>query len=143
MNNKEIDTSTIYFSYKHEAQNSAKSIANIFRTYSGDRLNIVLPDVDSPPINYHNWITERLKSSDLLLLLFFMPYMSPDWNLFEVGFFSGYHDDRPIICFVPPEMELPEFIKHYHVVTADLTRMRQFITDFFTTDHITKKKTNQ
>jgi hypothetical protein len=126
----------IFISHKHEDEEIALRIRKILKGFDDD---------DNPMIEFHlseeipggepwyEWITSKLKSSNLLILLFTDPTRNWDWCLYEAGLFDPLDDKihRRTICLHSSAIDPPEPLKHIQAFSASTKDIEKFLIQLF------------
>jgi hypothetical protein len=126
----------IFVSHKKEDEAAALCIRDILKRFDDD---------DNPMIEFHlseeipggepwyEWITSKLKSSNLLILLFTDPARNWDWCLYEAGLFDLMDGDhhRRTICLHSSATDPPEPLKHIQAFSAKPKDIEKFLNQLF------------
>jgi hypothetical protein len=126
----------IFISHKYEDEATAIRIREILKGFD---------DEDNPMIEFHlseeipggemwyEWITNKLKLSNLLFLLFTDPTRCWEWCLYEVGLFDLMDGDhhRRTICLHSSAIDLPDPLKHIQAFSANPNDIEKFLNLLF------------
>jgi TIR domain-containing protein len=132
----------VFISHKREDEATALRIRDILKDFDDD---------NSPMIEFHlseeipggeewyEWITSKLRLSNLLILLFTDPTRNWDWCLYEAGLFDlmdGAHHRRTI-CLHSSETDPPDPLKHIQAFSAKPKDIEKFLRQLFIDTTIT------
>lgn len=126
----------IFISHKKEDKATALGIRDILKGFDDDENPMVdfhLSEEIFGGDKWYEWITSKLKSSNLLILLFTDPTLDWDWCLYEAGLFDLMDGDhhRRTICLHSTATGPPEPLKHIKVFSAKSTDIEQFLSQLF------------
>ncbi|MEW8337408.1 MAG: hypothetical protein AB2602_06365 [Candidatus Thiodiazotropha sp.] len=128
-------TINVFFSYKAKDEKTAKSVVDILRKKSADKLAITYQAEFTENISGKPWrdkITTEICKANWFILLLPDPSDDWDWCLFETGIFEGQQSsaDR-LICLHHPEIAVPDPIEGYHAVAARPSEVEKFLRMVF------------
>lgn len=126
----------IFISHKSEDEAAALRIWKILKGFDDEKnpmMEFHLSEEISGGEKWYEWITRKLKSSNLLLLLFTDPTLDWDWCLYEAGLFDLMDGDhhRRTICLHNSETGPPEPLKHIRAFSAKQKDIEQFLNQLF------------
>ena len=126
----------IFISHKNEDEAAALCIRDILKGFDNDKNPMIefhLSEEISGGEKWYEWITSKLKSSNLLILLFTDPTLDWDWCLYEAGLFDLMDGDhhRRTICLHSSATGPPEPLKHIKAFSAKPKDIEQFLNQLF------------
>ena len=126
----------VFISHKHQDKDAALRVAQILQNFSG-RLKIFVSEKDiKAGDNWDEELEEKLRQSDVLLLLYTDPTQEWDWCLYEAGMFRG-QKPRRVICLFPPGADKPKPLRKLQAVAADEKTLKEFLRSFICTEELT------
>jgi len=114
---------TVFFSYKHLDEETAKSVVSELRLYAAGKLEIIFAAEFDPGEDWNAKIRESIKKAHWFILLLPDPSVDWDWCLFETGMFRAKMVSDKVnrlICLHHPGLtDLPPQIDEFQAVTAE------------------------
>ncbi len=128
-----------FISHKSEYKQAARGLKDILELWGGRDVNVFLSEDIAAGSDWYEWITSRLRDSNVLLLMFTEEALSWDWPLYEAGLFTrlGGDDHRKVVCLHHPDIDPPKPLKHLQTVPAKQEEMEGFLRSLFGTTEIT------
>ncbi|MHC4752380.1 MAG: toll/interleukin-1 receptor domain-containing protein [Planctomycetota bacterium] len=126
----------IFISHKKEDEGTALRVRDVLKGFDDDKnpmiefhLSEEIPGGD----NWYKWITDQLKVSNILILLFTDPTRDWDWCLYEAGLFDLMDGDhhRRTICLHSSETDPPDPLKHIQAFSARQKDIERFLNQLF------------
>jgi hypothetical protein len=132
----------VFFSYKSQDADAARTIVNELRAYAGGKLRITFASEFSEEIAGAKWgkrIREGIKKAHWFILLLPDPSMDWDWCLYETGQFRNRilsEKIHKLICLHhPKQKELPPQIDDLQAVKAEKEAVVGFLKMVFLKDN--------
>lgn len=124
---------TIFLTHAHEDGQLARLIMDQLLLYGGPQLDVFSSSEIPAGTDWTAWITERLLTTDLFILLLTEASSSFDWHLYELGLYLGPHteDKRAAVCIHQSGMEPPAPLKTLQVLPADQRHVGRFLRTLF------------
>ncbi|MBW7990314.1 MAG: TIR domain-containing protein [Planctomycetes bacterium] len=126
----------IFISHKKEDEATALRIRDILKEFDDDEnpmIEFYLSEEIPGGEPWYDWITGKLKLSNLLILLFTDPTRNWDWCLYEAGLFDlldGKHHRRTI-CLHSSATDPPDPLKHIQAFSASPKDIKKFLNQLF------------
>jgi len=124
----------IFISHKHEDEVTALGVRDILKLFDNDQMiEFHLSEEIPGGEDWYEWITSKLKLSNILILLFTDPTRDWDWCLYEAGLFDlmdGAHHRRTI-CLHSSETDPPEPLRHIQAFSAKQKDIEKFLNELF------------
>jgi hypothetical protein len=129
----------VFFSYNYRDERAAEVVVNVLRKYSAGKLRIAYQADFAKKITGRKWrenILTEVRRANWFILLLPDPSDDWDWCLYEAGLF-----DRPatsadrLICLHHPDIQIPDPIKDYHAVPANISDVENFLQMVYVHDH--------
>lgn len=130
----------IFISHKHEDEKTALGLRDILKVFDNDQMiEFHLSEEITGGENWYEWITSKLKLSNILILLFTDPTKDWDWCLYEAGLFDLMDGDhhRRTICLHSSETDPPQPLKHIQAFSARQQDIEKFLHQLFVETTIT------
>jgi hypothetical protein len=129
----------VFFSYKKKDERAATEVVQLLRTYSANKLKICYQADFTEDIAGRQWrqkIKEEVCRANWFILLLPDPSDDWDWCLYETGLFDHQTTsaDR-VICLHHPNTEIPDPIKDYHHVPANVPDVEDFLRMVYLKDN--------
>ena len=129
----------VFFSYKAKDKQAAIEVVKLLRTYSAEKLKIAYQAEFTKEITGQQWrrkITEEVCRANWFILLLPDPSDDWDWCLYETGLFDRQANsgDR-LICLHHPDTQIPDPIKDYHHVPANISDVEQLLRMVYLEDN--------
>jgi hypothetical protein len=126
----------IFISHKTEDEQTAMHVRKILKDFDDDEtpmMEFSLSEEIPGGEKWYEWITSKLKSSNLLILLFTDPTLNWDWCLYEAGLFDLLDGDhhRRTICLHSPATDPPAPLKHLQAFSANTEGTTKFLDQLF------------
>lgn len=130
------DKVNIFISHKTSDEQTAVHIRDILKGFDDDEnpmMEFYLSEEIIGGDKWYDWITSRLKSANLLILLFTDPTLDWDWCLYEAGLFDLLDGDhhRRTICLHSPATDPPAPLKHLQAYSASTEKTAKFLDQLF------------
>ena len=125
----------VFFSYKSTDEPAARTVVDVLRESSADKLEITFGADFTKEIAGKKWrdrILADVPRANWFILLLPDPSDELDWCLFETGLFEAQRTaaDR-LICLHHPDTAIPSPIEGYHAVSATKPEMEKFLRMVF------------
>jgi len=132
----------VFISHKSEDEATALRVRDILKGFDDDQNPIIefhLSEEIPGGAEWYKWITNQLKLSNILILLFTDPTRNWDWCLYEAGLFDLMDGDhhRRTICLHSSETEPPDPLKHVRAFSAGKKDIERFLNQLFVETTIT------
>ena len=129
----------VFFSYKKKDERAATEVVQLLRTFSANKLKICYQADFTEDIAGRQWrqkIKEEVCGANWFILLLPDPSDDWDWCLYETGLFDHQTTsaDR-VICLHHPNTDIPDPIKDYHHVPANVPDVEDFLKMVYLKDN--------